>query len=327
MNASTPKHYSGLYLHTDFFTLVSANRDQIVSVNYRELIQPFRPSLLGANKDAIARYTDVILDLIKESKTEAENAGIVLTQDMVLVKRIQVPIGLDAGSVDDHLEWEVKQYCPSEAGKFTNVFYKLPFQSKEGNPYYISVLVRKEVTRFIKKLMDKTGLIIRDIDVDLFSHVRTVTTNYPSQGDQIQLLIVIYKKQIHYIFIKKNEYLFSSEMPAPVGVQELARLSAPELADIIFKKIKQLLFGHKISETLTDIEHIYILGGPQKKDMYELLSEQTSVPVQSAEPFHHIPVSDLVARVERQTLPVECLSAGLGAVLKNNPALTKSQIT
>ena len=270
------------------------------------------------------RYTGIIKDIVKESKTESENVGVVVAQDMVMVKRIQVPIGLDAGSVEEHLRWEVEQYCPSELAKFTLVFYKLPFQSKEGNPYYIAVLVRKEVTRFIKRLMDKTDLIIRDIDVDLFSHVRSLTSNYPSATDRINLLIVINKKQIHYIFLKKNEYLFSSEMQAPVGVQELGRLSNSELADIIFKKIKQLLFGHKISETLTDIEQIYLLGGPQKKDLHDRLSDLTSVPVQNVEPFHNILISDSVARMERQALPVECLSAGLGAVLKNNPALTKS---
>ena len=56
----------------------------------------------------------------------------------------------------------------------------------------------------------------------------------------------------------------------------------------------------------------------------EKIADLTNVTVYVAEPFENINTSDTVMRLDKQTLPMDCLSAAMGAVLKNNPALIKN---
>ena len=316
--ASTKNGYIGISFHHDFIYWVLCDGRQISDVGAKELVQPFDLRALRKNGHFFENQIHSIGEVLRGSGNEAREAGVVLNEDAVLIKRMAVPLGLDDDSIKDHLQWEAEQICISPLDDFNWVYNRIPFQNSLGNPYYVLILVRKKVVEAIRDSLSQVGLILRQVDVDVFSDISALLANYTMSSQKTAILVDIQKPHINFFVIRNSEYYISVRIHA----KELKRSSVEEMTEFFQKKIKELVFAHRLGNSIEDMDGIYFSGPQGSTELIRYLSERIPVSMEWVHPFKRIRISEDVMESAAFKSHSDCFLSAVGSALKRYDNLT-----
>ncbi len=266
------------------------------------------------------RYLDKFLDTQSVILTDlyqtlgaGKEVGVSIYSGCVLIKQIPIALGLEEDVIKQQLYWETEQFIISSLDDYIVEYQRLPFQTLTGNPLYVVVLIRKKILSIIKQLVKKAGMVLRDVDVDVFSNIRSLVENY-QLSEEINVLIDVQREYICIIFIKDEEFYLSHIISLKNNKSTL--ISSAEINNLLLKELKRLIFGHRIVNKIEDISIIYLTGIAVVHKIMVKLSEEIEVPIEILNPFSKIAVSQSVS--DRNVLKEnpEKFTPSIGVALK-----------
>lgn len=323
MDSFSTKTVLGLSFHPDQVCLVALEEGCVQAIAARELIQPFNLETLQTGEVILESQIEVLQDLYQRIGKRGNHVGITLNRAMVLVKKIPVPLGMEEEMVAEQMTWEAAQFLVTSLDDYIMEYQRLPFRSLTGNPTYLVVLVRKKVIEIVRTLVERIGLILRGVDVDVFSNIRTLVANYDLNMDGTSVLVDIQREYFDLVFIRYREFFLSHRIFFRGDVSKSDFVDGSEISKLIEKELRRLVFGHRLGQEIEDLDKIFLMGSEIIKNMPKVLSDIVSVPLEVVNPFRRITVSQSVSKSQEFLEFPERFIASVGVALKNIPALVE----
>ena len=143
---------------------------------------------LSADHPQVATLAGELGDLIKRNRVSARAISFALPAEPVFINIVPLSTTLKGQSLNDYLQWELKQYFPDAGPKdFILDSHSLPSSEKDSKPGFM-VGVRRGMVTFLQKVTSDLKLDLQIIDVDHLCTEKTLSYNYPEiSGHQVAL--------------------------------------------------------------------------------------------------------------------------------------------
>ena len=316
MNEPTTKPFLGLSFLPEHVCLVEIQDGVIQALATRELVQPFSMKTFHTEGQFLDNQTEILQELYAEMGAQGKEVGVVLDSGMVLVKKIPVALGLEDEVTREHILWEAEQLLISSLNEYVVEYQRLPFQTPLGNPIYVLILVRKGVMEGIESLISKCGLDLKDVDVDIFSNIRTLLTNYDIDSDQTSVIVDVQRCYLSFIFVRQREFFLSHRVSLNEDGSVSQFKESSDIVNVLLKELRRLVFGHRLGRGIEDLNSIYLLGGENTQKVSKELSSAVSVPLEVINPFRRVEFSQSVSQSKEYTNYPERFVASVGVTIK-----------
>jgi len=319
LSSMTSNAFLGLSLHPERVCLVEMEEGQIQAIGARELIQPLNVETFYKDGQFFDNQNETIQELYQNAGANSRELGVVLEESMVLIKKVPLALGLEEDMLKESLRWEASQCIVSPLDEYILDYQRLPFQTSLGNPIYLVILLRKSLLEGICALVEKSGLSLREVDVDVFSIVRALLANYDIGADETAVIVDVQRRYLTFIFVRQKEYFLSHR----VHLQETgsnSKLDDSNVVNTLVKELKRLIFGHRVGRGIEDLSRIFLIGGENLQKVAHELSEAVSVSLETVNPFQRVPVTLSVSQSKEFNTFPERFVAAVGITLKKIPA-------
>lgn len=306
-------------LESERFAVTSTTEGKISAMESRELVHRF--GLISFQEDArdLEVHRDALDNLVRKCGIGGFKTGVVISEDMVLVKRIPVALGLDESVLNDQMEWEADQLLLSPRSDFRLAYQRLPMNSSTGNPYYLMILMRKQVLRALRALVESAGLELHEIEVDIFSHLRSLQMNYLIQKDDMITLLRLHSSGMLFIFISQNDYYLSHRIDVP----KFDQMESADLVSMIKKELRRLVFGHRLGKDIGDLKKLYVIGSAANDGLIQQMKSDIPISVEKMNPLKKLSLESDMAQSQEVLKFPERFSGTVGLLLKNHPQLIR----
>lgn len=323
MNSFSTNSFIGLSFHPDFICMVEMQDGVIQSMAGRELVQTLDIETFYREGQFFENQTEILEDLYQKIGTLGKEVGVALDTGMVLIKKVPLALGLEEEMLIDTLRWEADQFLVSPLDEYILDYQRLPFQTPLGNPFYVLILIRRSVLEGIRSFIEGSGLVLRDVDVDVFCSIRTLLSSYEMGTEEVSVLIEVQRQYIGFVFIRHREYFLSHR----VSLQDPGSASqsgeAFNVVNILLKELRRLIFGHGLGRKIEDLSRIFLMGGESVQSLIHELSSAVSVPLEIVNPFQRVKVSQTVSQSREYNSYPERFVASVGVTLKRVPIIAE----
>lgn len=310
-------------------------------------IKPLEPEVIvdGTIMDA-GRVMMAIKELVQETNVKLKHVATSISGHSVIVKKIALP-----PLADDELESQVKlaaeQYIPFDINEVNLDFSVINMleQSTDGQPQMSVLLVaaKKDKVNEVTEVVKGAGLIPVVLDIDAFAVENMYSINYDINGDDMVALVNIGSSVMNINVLKGTSSLFTRDISVggsgySEAIQRELGVSFEEAETIkksydhgssngaIITNVIDGVNAEIASEiaksidyfraTLSDgeLKRILLCGGCAKiNGLAQQLSNRMGVPVELANPFRKINISD--ADIDVESLSDLAPMAGVGVGL------------
>lgn len=316
-----------LVLNPDHTILIGLENDRISSMAYRELVQPFVLETISTGSDVMVNQLQTIKDLIQKCDQRIKKISISLHSGLVQIKKIPVALGLDENALNDQMKWEANQMVASSIKEFIIDHNRLPFQTISGNPVQMLVIVRKQVIQVIQKMCTDLNLNILDVDVDIYSNIRGLKSNYSVNKLDITVLIDIQRYFVVFTFLKNGEYYLSHRVSFQEPEFVSGHLDSSGFAKFVLKELRRLMFGHRLGRDMNDLDSIFLMGSHGVRALYYALSDITTSPIEIVNPFRRIQMPSPTFQSKDPQNKPEMFVSAVGLAMKHKINVTTETIT
>lgn len=306
----------GLAFHRDYICMVDSVDGVIQSIGARELVQPFDLDTLQRTGRFHENQYDIIDELFVKTGAQNRDVGVAVHGGMVLLKKCPVVLGLDESALHEQLQWEAEQFLSTGLDEFIFEYERLPHPSPSGNPTYLLIFIRKRVIQEIQSLIKGAGLSLKDVDVDVFSDMRTLLTNYDIEHEDRVVLIDIQRRYVMLYFINQGEYFLSHRVSVREGGSAAEFHDVADFIEMLRKELHRLIFGYRMGKGVEDLNHIFLIGNEVVRDVAQELMDAVSVPVEIVNPFRKVSYSEAVSTSEEFIHNPERFTTAVGMALR-----------
>lgn len=320
MSNATKNTYSSVSLERERFAVMSMTKGRITGLESRELVHPFQ--LVSFQNDArdLEVHRDALENLIQKSGIGGHEVGVVIGEHMVQLKKIPVAMGLDATELKDQMTWEAEQVLLSPVKDFRMFYQRLPSKTQNGNPYYLQILIRKNVLKSIRALVESAGIFLHEVEVDIFSSLRALQMNYSFHSEDIITMLQVQESGLLFTITHQGDYFLSHRVALP----RVETITTSDLMDLIIKELRRLVFGHRLGQDISDLKKLYILGNGSVDDLIKSMSVGFPVPAEKMNPLKRIQIAPELRESQEVLRNSNRYAATIGLLLKNHPKLVKA---
>ena len=310
--------FFSLGIQSEYLTLLSVNEKGIQAAGIRKLNRAFSMDSIRTQESFFAMIGDAFNSLVGEFVGKSGDIGISLYNPMVMIKKIPIALGLGDELIQQQMHWETQQFLLSPLDEYVITHQRLPYQTPSGNPFYLQVLVRRQIIKLLKEIVASKGMKLKEIDVDLFSCVRAVLSNYDLNPLGTTALIEVQKDHLIFIFIHQNEYFLSNRISLKIDPKQKSQ-SHIEINKILIKELRRFIFGHRLGKGIEDLDNVFLMGDYVIKDILQEL--KSTIRTEIVNPFRRLRMESVVSQSEMLTQYPEKFTASVGLAIKKVPAL------
>jgi len=320
LNDKAENTIAAVSLERERFVIMSMAENKITAVDVHEMVHPF--GLMCFQEDArdLEIHRDALDNMIQKSGISGLKLGVVIGEDMVHVKRIPMALGFDEEALDSQMKWEAKQLLLSPEDTFHKVYQRLPAKTASGNPYYLLVLIRKQVLKALRSLIESAGCFLHEIEVDIFSHLRALQMNYTFEQEDRIVLLRMQSSGCIFTFIVQGDYYLSHRIHLP----KMGSLASSEVVEVVKKELRRLVFGHRLGNDIGDLKKIFIFGNSAASTLVQDLEKDLPIPVEKMNPLKRIGMTTELSQSKEILKYPDRFTATIGMLLKNHPQLVQA---
>ncbi|NQT25626.1 pilus assembly protein PilM [candidate division KSB1 bacterium] len=322
MKKGNDKIFLSFSIERDAIHLVASSSKQIIGLDSKELVQQFDHNGIRSEEILYENSIDILKKMREPYGDRAQKAGIVIGQELVLVKRVPVALGLDDEQVKDQLDWEAKQLCISSPEEFNIVSKRMTQRETGGNQVYLIILVRKKIIQLIHRLIKKADLKLVDVEIDLFANFRLFQANENPKEGETSVLIHLQEDTLTFTVIRDNEYCLSQRLAVKSAGETEEELSE-KVVPLILKELKRLVFAHRFGNDIQDLNGVYLLSETPLHLFKQGLASKLPIPVTQINPFMQFAISDKLIHTSNFSESPGKFASALGQTYKHYPALVK----
>jgi len=267
-----------------------------------------------ADKSMPRRFAEDIMRLYDSQNFEITEAAFSLDSSMVLVKKLPIDNVLDVNKIEDHIDWEVRQFSISPIDEYVIDFEELNPEANESFTEMLVVLVRKKIVRFLKQIFKHTDLKLKVVDVDMFSAQRALQLNYDYNSSDKIGLIDVEDKKIHFSLLSGRSLRLFEDFRLDRN-NHLKVENQDSKTRLISKELRRIILDRQFGKSIEDLKEIYLYGEGVEDSVLEELQNAHDVRIDRANPFRKVKLSPK-AREQMEQARSECFMVSVGAALR-----------
>lgn len=261
------------------------------------------------------RFADDISRLYNTQNFQVKQAAFSIDSRMVLIKKIPIDSALDENQVEDQLIWEVRQFAISPLSEYIVDFERIHSPSTNGLLHHVLVVVvRKKIIEYLKQMFQHTNLILKVIDVDVFSAQRALQLNYDYNSNDRIGLLDIEEHKIHFSILSGRNYFLSQDIATTLNDKKVAR-NDESTTRLISKEIRRIILDQQLGRGVEDLNEIFLYGEGVEDIVLEGLQNYHNVRIDRANPFKKVKLSTHAKEIINKAR-AESFMISVGAALR-----------
>lgn len=267
-----------------------------------------------ADKNMPRRFAEDIMRLYSSQSFESKQVAFSLDSRMVLAKKLPIDNALEVNKIEDHIDWEVRQFSISPIDEYVIDFEELNSEGDESFKEMLVVLVRKKIVRFLKQIFKHTDLKLKVVDVDMFSAQRALQLNYDYNSTDKVGLIDVEDKKIHFSLLFGRSLKLFEDFQLDRNNHFNAE-NQDSKTRLISKELRRIILERQFGKGIEDLKEIYLYGEAVEDSVLEELQNTHDVRIDRANPFRKVKLSSK-AREQMEQARSECFMVAVGAALR-----------
>lgn len=275
--------------------------------------QPFNFEVFTTST-AARRFAEDINRLYETQNLQVKDTIFSLDSRMVLIKKFPVDRAVAGDRLEEHINWEVKQFMLAPVDSFVVDYEEVNPGTQEPIVHVLVVVVRKRIIEFVKEMFRHTDLNLKAIDVDIFSAQRTMQVNYDYSDTQKVGLIDVEEKKLHFLILEGKNYFVSQDLEVPTNHRD-PQIDEDSKARFVSRELRRIVVDHQLGRSVEDLDEIFLFGEALENDLVEDLQNTHDVRIDRANPFKKVRLLDQVKETAGQ-VKGEKFVVSVGAALK-----------
>jgi len=286
------ENHTGLAFTSDAITLSNfqENSGTRVLTNIDKIAYPFHyEENIFFLDENIIRLANLILNKFESLHLEPTDISISIESNLSLVKRIEIPSGLDEKEEAKHIEWDLSNSLISSIEDYvylkTNNFY-----DRNTHKEVMVVALRKEIIDFFKSFVDFAKIKLNNLSTNSLATELCFQNTIRENNDNVNILFRINSDRIDSLCKKKKKlYMSDYEKIKPVSSRSKEEKKKKKIVNYT-KKTEN--YFEKLDNSTQKIDNIYLYGMNIKESFISLLSKNISTNILTLNPLENLNLSE-----------------------------------
>lgn len=240
---------------------------------------------------------DRLRSFVQANAIRANNVTIALDGGLLFVQTFPVEIGLSREEWDRHAQWERSQFFPKMSGEeFIGDVFPLPPRPTQTSQEILSVSIRRENVRALRKMVHHAGLELGGVDGAHFCAETLLLERSQELSDQPTLFVTLKKQSVEWS-------LYEEKTLVHYGARRAGGSTA--IAEVLGTVLKN-----------SQPDRILMHGPLAGQETQGVLRDATHLPVHTFDPFLTVNLPADLPLAEHFTATSFRFAAAVGAALR-----------
>ena len=266
-------------------------------------------------EDNIVRLANLILNHFQTLHIEPSSVSVSIESNLSLVKKIEIPNGLDEKEEAQHIEWDLKHSLISPIDKY---LYLKTTNSYDKNTHreVMVIALRKSIIDFFKSFVDFSKVKLNNISTNSLATELCFQNSIKDHQDNINLLFRINSDRVESLCMLDNK-LYTS------NYEKIKSVSTRSNEEILLEKISNYKkkienYFEQIINSTQKINHIYLYGMDIKESFISLLSKNMSTNISILNPLENINLAENLVTSENKPIEKSGYVESIGITLDSD---------
>lgn len=254
----------------------------------------------SADKDFVQ---ECLKDLMGELKVGGSQVAVALQRSSVTINLSDFPYEVPLQELEEYLYLEAEQLTGLKTGEFHLNYQRIhtPGFSKD---ILLSVIVGKKEVASLISLLQKTGLTLQIVDVDVLAWENQYFFNYPKQVEKTVVALDLGASKATLSVISAGYTIFSTAIDWGLSLIDFVSPTDKErsfkrLASLVMKKLKT----YQEVIPVPSISSVILSGGAAYyQSLPFVLNKKMEIPVALSDPFRRITVKTAHPALEKPSI-------------------------
>ena len=245
-----------------------------VLTNLEKIAYPFQyEENIFFLEDNIVRLANLLLNRFESLHLEPSKISISLESNLSLIKKIEIPSGLDEKEEAKHIEWDLTNSLISSIEEY--LYLKTTnFYDKNTHKEVMVIALRKNIIDFFKSFVDFAKIKLNNISTNNLAAELCFQNSITNSKDNINLLFRINSDRIESLCLLENKLYVSD-------YEKIKTVSTRSKEEILLEKITNYIkktenYFEQFYNSTQKINNVYLYGMDIKENFVSLLSKNIS---------------------------------------------------
>ena len=240
-------------------------------------------------EENIIRLANLLLNRFESLNLEPSQISISLESNLSLIKKIEIPAGLDEKEEAKHIEWDLTNSLISSIEEY--LYLKTTnFYDKNTHKEVMVIALRKNIIDFFKSFVDFAKIKLNNISTNNLATELCFQNALTNDNDNINLLFRINSDRIESLCLLENKLYVSD-------YEKLKTVSTRSKEEILLEKITNYIkktenHFQQINNSTQKINNIYLYGMDIRENFISLLSKNISTNILTLNPLDNINLAE-----------------------------------
>lgn len=309
------ENYTGLAFTSDAITLSNfqVSSGSRVLTNLDKIAYPFQyEENIFFLEDNIVRLANLLLNKFETLHINPSAVSISIESNLSLVKRVELPNGLDDKEEAKHIEWDLTNSLISSIEEYvylktTNIY------ERNTHKEILVIALRKDIINFFKSFVDFAKIKLNNLSTNSLATELCFQNAVRETTDDINVLFRLNTDRIETLCLLDKK-IYSTEY------EKIKPVSTRSKQEILLEKITNSLkrtenYFEQILNFPKKINNIYLYGMDVNENFISLLSKNISTNVSTLNPLNNINLAENLSATENNAKGkagfVECIGITL----------------
>jgi Tfp pilus assembly PilM family ATPase len=243
-------------------------------------------------EENIVRLSNLVLNEFESLHLEPSTISISIESNLSLVKRIEIPNGLNEKEEAEHIQWDLNNSLISSIEDYlylkTNNFF-----DRSTHKEVLVVALRKDIIDFFKNFIDFSKIKLNNLSTNNLATELCFLNSVRDNSDDVNILFRINSDRIESLCLFENKlYMSDYEKIKPNLTRSKEEIFLEKITN--YKKKTENYF-EQLFNTAQEINNIYLYGIGIKESFISLLSKNISPNISKINPLNNISIAGNIA--------------------------------
>jgi Tfp pilus assembly PilM family ATPase len=237
----------------------------------------------------IVRLANLLLNKFDSLNLQPSVVSFSIESNLSLVKRVEIPNGLDEKEEARHIEWDLANSFISSIENYvylkTNNFF-----DRSTHKEVVVIALRKDIIDFFKKFVDFAKIKLNNLSTNNLATELCYQNHSDNKKEDISLLFRLNDDRLESMCVL-DQKLFSSEY------EKIKPSSSRSKEEVMLEKITNYIkkmesyFG-QMPDSKNNIEGIHLFGYDMRESFVSLLSKNISTKIEVLNPLDNLTLAE-----------------------------------
>jgi Tfp pilus assembly PilM family ATPase len=286
------ENHTGIAFTSDVITLSNfqVNATSRVLTNIDKINYPFQyEENIFFLEENIIRLSNLLLNKFESLHFQPSSVSISIESNLSLVKRIEIPVGLEEKEETRHIEWHLANSFISPIENYvylkTNNFYDRPAHKE-----VMVIALRKDIIDFFKQFVDFAKIKLNNLSTNNLATELCYQNLKGNTKNQFSLLFRINSERLESMCVLENN-LFTFEY------EKIKPLTSRSKEEVLLEKITNYIkktenYFEQVFDSTKKLETVYLFGQKLQESFISLLSKNISTNISILNPLKNLNLAD-----------------------------------